>query len=287
MPIITRRRPLVESAEDAEKIDDSVLFDANGLNLQARTVASFLRDVNFKQFFEDAALAQFVTTETAYAKQVGDEWQECLQTDEGAQPIKVQALSGDIIAKFIDEDDLMGLFEHYLREEHPRETLEDRLALSQFDDLLTKPPFGGAGVRDKQKTGINERARLLTAALSKARIRRVGEGKQNKRANLKVAPAVFENLHAKMVARWIPLEKHISQKGKPVVVKEAAINAEKRKTKLKETIEQFRKQVESAGKGGAPIYEGAPNGRKVGPHLSAAALSGKAKMPIVPAKVPA
>jgi hypothetical protein len=108
----------------------------------------------------------------------------------------------------------------------------------------------------------------------------------------KIIPAIYKNLHAKMPKKWIPPEKRIGGHkvkagGKPYVFKKAAVSAEKKKGKLKEAVEQFRKQLESTVHDGTRIYEGAPNGRSVGPHLTGAALSGKARMPVLPAKLSA
>lgn len=135
MPVFTTTR----------KIDTSTppqLMDAKGRpTLEAQVISGFLSDCDWTPLFEHPVLKPYITKTRIVVKEDAGRLVPCVANSTGAMPIEVFTIPGKIAAEAVDQQDLMGLFKHYLNREYPRESLAHKLALDPFADLLESRPF--------------------------------------------------------------------------------------------------------------------------------------------------
>ena len=115
--------------------------------------------------------------------------------EDGVLVLRGESIDGDIVAEFIDEEDLFEMFIYHLNEELDPDTLADRAVFVEFADLMDgeqldekKSPFkrgqfrkgpfkaakpGGSGNAGKLH---NMRARMIMAMMKKGAIKRVAKG---------------------------------------------------------------------------------------------------------------
>lgn len=150
MPIIlTAPNAVAEQEIEVE----SLLVDKNGNpTLEACVIEDFLDEVDFDDLFDHEDVREFV--ETAKLKVVEVDG-ELFEDDEGEE-VEVEILTGDVIAEAVDEDDLLNMFEHYVKH-LPTDTLEDKArkavwgkylgekALDEFQKGAFKRIGGGPG----------------------------------------------------------------------------------------------------------------------------------------------
>lgn len=214
MPLITQP---VDSEQGEQEFTEDVLFTDKGtLTLESETLASFLDTVDFDPLFEHPDVKEFI--ETGPVLVIEDEagrlvpiLDEDVADGDDKKVMVVEYIDGEIAAEFIDEEDLSHLLAHYIRNEHPTESLEDRTALQQFADILEgddaealeekfKAPFKKGDFRKGPMKGVSaaskgagkkvygQRVRMMVAMLKKGAITRVAKGTGYKGGDYKRGP---------------------------------------------------------------------------------------------------
>jgi hypothetical protein len=158
-------------AEDLDEQAEIDLFTKDGeLTLEAEVLAGFIASLDCGDLFEDEDVREFIESETGFYREDEDgEMVACEKDAEGAQELTIESLDGEIAALFIDEDDMLAMFEHYV-ENLPEETLEEKARKAVFTEGFKKGAFkkihAGGG-----KTLVN---RMLGAMMAKGAIKKAG-----------------------------------------------------------------------------------------------------------------
>jgi hypothetical protein len=201
MPIV-----MVSQKDEAGEAPDvqSILFDEKGeLTLVGEAVAEFLADVDFGPIFDDEEVieADLVQTSEVWMKKGEDgNYVACEEGDEGATLFVQQEISPEALAQVIDADDLASMFEYFVEEELPLETLEDKaryaalISALDLDEAMLdeKAPFPKGSFRKMRKYAKNQVTRMLLAMLKKEAISRADKpGEGYKSGDYKKHPAGY------------------------------------------------------------------------------------------------
>jgi hypothetical protein len=169
MPVIISQQAH-ESADHADV--DAVLFRDDKLTLEGQVVRAFVESLDHSDVVE--ALAE--AADKSEAKLVEGEDGEIVESEDGEEH-EVETLDGALVAEAIDEDDLFGMFEHYVLN-LPEATIEEKTrkaaglsllgeealeeyAKGEFRKMVKKGPAGKALVN-----------RMLGAMIAKQVIKR-------------------------------------------------------------------------------------------------------------------
>lgn len=167
MPVLLTNQ-LHESGSTRSEV--SLFAESGELTVAGEVVSHFLETANFDAVFEHPEAAPYVIT----------------VVDEADENVTEDVLPGRVALRVIDEDDLAGMFLHYLdilgenasAEDAP---LEEKAKLAVFENALLKPlneryKKGAFRQIRKQKGGAELVNRMLGAMLQKGEIKRSGAG---------------------------------------------------------------------------------------------------------------
>lgn len=130
--------PIVLSHRTEHIVEDAAarLFDKEGaLSLEGRVLLAFLESVNFDDLLDDPDLAEFVEVATVKGR-YDEAIDEVVEADEAdAEEIPVESMEGEDAAAFVDEDDLLGMFEWFV-EHMDTETVDGKVLKAAGERLL-------------------------------------------------------------------------------------------------------------------------------------------------------
>jgi hypothetical protein len=136
---LTSVGPVAEALADVE----ALLVKDGKPTLESEVLAHFFEHVDMDAIMDEPELAECIESVEAHLRfNDAAEEVEVLEAEaEGTEPGVVETLAGEIVAETIDEDDLLGLFEHYVLN-LPESTMEEKLrkstALSLMPDLVER-----------------------------------------------------------------------------------------------------------------------------------------------------
>jgi len=207
MPVILTK-PALENADSQFPAVAELLADKNGKpTLEAQVMEEFLSEVDFDDLFEHADIREFVELASALAKMEGDEYvvlseekdliekfkkgenpfkkkakkddeedeedDEEEVDDEEVEEIAIETLAGDILAEFVDMDDMVGMFANYIAD-MPTESLEQKArravwekyfgegSLAEFEKgdfrKIAKTPAGHSAVKGMMLAMLHKQA---------------------------------------------------------------------------------------------------------------------------------
>ncbi|KKL90914.1 hypothetical protein LCGC14_1899950, partial [marine sediment metagenome] len=189
-----------EQGSDQTVEVEGLLFKEDGsLTLEGEICGTFLDDVDFTAIFDDPEVraAELVTSEEKWFVVKDGELIEAKEGDEGAELYTIESLDPEILAQVLDDEDLVAMFEYFVTNEMPNETLEDKARLAAAMQLLgieeddvdeAKGPFKKGTFKKMHAAGAKDQvARMLIAMLKKESIKRAAKGKGYKGGDYKKA----------------------------------------------------------------------------------------------------
>ena len=216
--------PIIINAPQTEdeQVEDvnTILFDEDGkLTLEGEVVRDFLDFVDWGDVMDSEGAQEHLEEEEILAivedGDDGDFW-EVDEKEEGAAPITVVKLDGEIAAQLVDEDDLAAMFDYYVQN-LPEATLEEKLRKAAFGHFeieeseltedeqtaLDEGPFKKGSFRKIRKAGGKDQVtRMLLAMLNKESIKRVPKGKGYKKGDYKKHPAGYAEGTPTGIKKW-------------------------------------------------------------------------------------
>lgn len=214
MPI-TMEKP-EEGSDQAVEVE-SLLFKEDGsLTLEGEICGTFLNDVDFTAIFDDPEVreAELVTSEEKWFVVKDGELAEAKEGDEGAELYTIESIDPKVLAQVIDDEDLQAMFEYFVTNEMPNETLEDKARLAAAMQLLdieeddvdeAKGPFKKGSfkkMRKRGQKGVDKVTRMLLAMIHKESIRRVSKGKGYAKGDYKKHPAGYAKGTPAGIKKW-------------------------------------------------------------------------------------
>jgi hypothetical protein len=133
MPIEIHKNVAEMSVTDIDKL----ILENGSLTLIGQVLTAFLESVEFDDLIDDADVKEFVEVEEAAVKSVqGSDDLEVVEADaDGSELCLIETLPGDVAEAFIDIDDLVNMFEHFVT--HMEETTtQDRILKAAALELL-------------------------------------------------------------------------------------------------------------------------------------------------------
>lgn len=113
------------------------LLDANGaLTLEGTVLLAFLESVDFDEVLDDAELAEFVEAVAVKGK-IDAETEDVVEDAESGDDLTVEVMEGAYAAEFVDETDLVGMFDYYI-DHLPESTVEEKVLKAAGQRLLGK-----------------------------------------------------------------------------------------------------------------------------------------------------
>jgi len=144
--------PVVSPEQEEAFTEDQLFNPAGKLTLEANAIAQFLEEVDWEPLFSDPDAQPFITSEVIPVVERDDRLIPAQEGQTAEGELEVLSIDGTVAAELIDEDDFLALFKHYMREEYPQDTMEERLTRELFADLLDEDPEEGA-LRDILRGG--------------------------------------------------------------------------------------------------------------------------------------
>lgn len=186
--------PIVITAPMQKDTEESVsahLVDKDGKpTLQAEVIERFLDDVDFNDVFE----ALHADPESKGVIESSEGWikfdnelncyVEAEKGEEGAELGTIETLTGDVLAETVDMDDMAGMFDFHMVNEHDHDSLQGKLEATMFDyganlDEFSKGDFKKVHKGALKTTGGTGPAmvnRMLGAMIAKQAIKRAKAG---------------------------------------------------------------------------------------------------------------
>ena len=188
MPLVKAQ---VEQSEQEASTEDvaAILFKDDGtLTLEGEIIADFLEDVDLDDVFDDPEVrkAGLVRASKVWAKfdEEAEEWEEVEKGTEGAEELPFESIDPEDMAELIDLDDLQAMFEYYVENEMPSETLEDKARLAAARQIVGldewkkkgfKAAYAAAG-EGPAKTAMHSKLnRMLGAMIFKKAIKKANK----------------------------------------------------------------------------------------------------------------
>lgn len=179
---------------EGQDFDASELFTESGdLTARGEVVEAFLSEVDFNDFAADADVKEFVKTERIFVRESAGGYEECDQKADGAFEVEMEVIPGPVAAALIDEADLHLLWNHFVSEEMPQDTLEDKVRVTQVADMVDEDQLDEfkrgefRKIRKGSPAGKAKVKSMLLAMLNKEAIKRVAKGTGYKKGDY--APA--------------------------------------------------------------------------------------------------
>lgn len=202
---------LPENDASAETIDETILFDETGdnLNPHAAVLMSFIESVDFGDLFDHPEIKDAVLVRECYAREVDGNVVECDANAEGAFKTEVEYLDGDQVIEAIDMDDLYGMFKHFAIDavSEDADTLAGKLRVATVADMLDEADLNEAGGPFKKgdfkkihdgklktpsgKTGRRLVNRMTLAMFHKGAIQRAPKGSGYRKGQWNKDPAGY------------------------------------------------------------------------------------------------
>jgi hypothetical protein len=234
MPLVKVDNPVDEQDVDI----NSILVKEDGsLTLEGEIISDFLNEVNFDPIFDDSEVREAGLVAVSGAKVVEQhgEFFEAEDDDENAIEATVEAIDPEDMAELVDLDDLAMMFEYYVENEMPSETLEDKARLATAKAMLDldearpkrtfKKKYGKPGYT---RAKVNQ---MLGAMLFKGAINRAAPGSGYDGGDYKKNPPGYGQGTAAGVKKWAKYTGRATGKVK-ASIKAAAKKAGKKATKV-------------------------------------------------------
>ena len=129
--------PTASEVADDEVDVESILYNEDkSLTLEGEVVSEFLNFVQWDEVFDDPEMAEHIKRVDAFIlpTEDGEDFAEVEEGTKDAEKVKLEQIDGEILAQVIDEDDLLVMFEYYLKS-LPETTLEDKARKAVFGAL--------------------------------------------------------------------------------------------------------------------------------------------------------
>jgi hypothetical protein len=244
------------SKERVEEVDvEQLLVNEDGEpSIEAQVIEEFLGDVEWSPLIDellaDEETRSLVKVSEVYAKPLkGVEGalvvcEDDEKDDEDVSLYLLFEVKGKDMAEVVDVDDLYTMFDYFLREELPEETLEDKIKKAVFgvidlDEEDLDERFKKGDFRKMHKAGAKDQvARMLIAMMKKEVINRADSpGTGYKGGDYKKNPAGYSTGTPKGKKKYRIYKKKFAAK-----IKKAAVKAKK----------AIKIAGRKAGGGGAP-----------------------------------
>jgi hypothetical protein len=267
--------------------------DGETLTLEGEIISDFLDGVDFQEVFADPEVREsgIVTFEELWLTEKDGVFEASKEGEEGATLYPVETLDPEALAKIIDVDDLLAMFEYHLENELGGDTLEEKARLAAALEFAgyevdeAKGPFKKGEfrkIRNRSDKGKDRVTRMLLAMLHKSVIKRVPSGKGYKSGDYKKDPAGYADGTPAGVKKWQKYKKAhkgaIARTAKKAKMGQATADAAggktvKKKAKAKKGAAKklAKKGAQKGKKGIAASVEGQPRPKRI---LEGASLAG-------------
>lgn len=135
MPLVKVEQPVEEKDDDVSKL---IFKDDGSLTLEGEILAIFLESVDFNTVYDDPEVreAGLVTSKKLKVVEQDGIFIEAEDGDKKAIEVNVESIAPEDMAELVDIDDLVMMFEYYVENEMPSETLEDKARLAAASAML-------------------------------------------------------------------------------------------------------------------------------------------------------